>query len=261
MFWKDVKDYLYMVSTFAIVMLGIFIIRVVVGFLGFEISGLAWRITLQIVVVIFIFNSCYKLLYPLLLIIKGKYDEAIIRLDKLLKSFKGNTRNQIFFNIANCYHRKGEFDKSNEYLEQINEGEVDKNIRDVYYGLYAQNLLLLEKDFELVENYLKKSSLINKVPEGLPMQSYLELLKEKYQESTDLLQQYFEKKKTKNFIFEFKTILLIDKEFADIQNNFFVGLIYLRTGKLELAKKHLLEASACKYDNYYSKKASELLQK
>jgi len=54
-------------------------------------------------------------------------------------------------------YRKGNFGISIGYLDKMDKELIDQNLKAAYYGLYATNLLILEKDIGLAEKYLRKN--------------------------------------------------------------------------------------------------------
>ena len=49
---------------------------------------------------------------------------------------------------------------------------IDQNLKAAYYGLYTTNLLILEKDIGLAEEYLRKSVEVLNIPEMLPNEKF-----------------------------------------------------------------------------------------
>ena len=192
---------------------------------------------------------------------RGKYDESIGMLNKSVEKYKTKWRykNNALYNIANCYHRKGSFEESIGWLNKMNKEKFDKNLKGSYYGLYAMNLIMLERDIEQAEEYMEIAISNVTLSCNTLIQSYLELLKGNNRKADEYIQHYFYIKKSKRFVFGFFTILFIDRTFEKVMNNYFMGFYYMKKKQYEAAKKHLSEASRCKYENYYSEISKKLL--
>ena len=111
----------------------------------------------------------------------------------------------------------------------------------------------------MAEEYLKKSVDVLNIPEMLPIQAYLEVLKSNAEKANEFIRRYLREKRSKRLIFNISTTLALDRTFEKVENNFFIGISYYKMKNFELARKYLLESCSCKYDNYYSKRSNELL--
>jgi tetratricopeptide (TPR) repeat protein len=191
----------------------------------------------------------------------GKYAEGIEVLNKKLnKAWTKDVKNIYYFNIANAYNRMGDFEKSIENLNMIDEKKLDKNLKPNYYGLYASGLYWIEGDRNRILVYMEKSLEGNVLPNLDIVRSNIELLKGNKEGAERYINLYFKKKSEKSFVMGFKSMLIIDSYFEEIMSNLYIGMFYLDKGNEELAKKYLSLSADSKYENFYSSKAKELLR-
>jgi tetratricopeptide (TPR) repeat protein len=221
-------------------------------------------IVIFIVVIFVLFEFFLDFYIPIYIMFRGRYDEAIIKMKRLIerKKYNERSRDSAIFNLANCYHRKGDFDESINYLNKINQDTLDKNLKHVYYSLYAENLLMLERNIDLAEKYLNRASDSPKhYKELLAPYIFLNLLKGDIEKSNEYVQVMQNNRNRKSFIITRTIILLVDRKFKKIQDCYALGLHYYRMMSYDLAKKYLIESSNCSYSNCYSERAKLLLEK
>ncbi|HEX3028357.1 MAG TPA: tetratricopeptide repeat protein, partial [Clostridia bacterium] len=140
----------------------------------------------------------YKLLNPVRLLVKGNFDEAISKFNKLAEKYCNNAslKNVQLYNIACCYNRMGKFEESIDALNKIDSTKLGKNLSGAYYALFSSNLILLERDLELAEQYIDKSYVLLNKSCILLFKGYIEVLKGNRVKADDSIQGYF--KTTKN---------------------------------------------------------------
>lgn len=205
----------------------------------------------------------WKYIVPIRLINIGEYDRAIKEFEKLMKAHEGDwkTKNQIIYSIANCLHRKGDFEESIKQLNLIKVDEMDSNLSGAYYGLFAGNLINLKNNLDIAEEYLTKSQELLKLRSSLLYRCYLEMLKGNDIGATELINEFFHYDSERGMVFGLNTTLLIDKKFENMMCNYLLGIYYLHINDLESAIMYLTKASEYRYDNYYSRKSKELLER
>ncbi|KNF10206.1 hypothetical protein CLPU_1c03710 [Gottschalkia purinilytica] len=194
---------------------------------------------------------------------KGKYDELIEKCEENLEYGRLNKKQKNAFinNIAVAYHRMGNFIKSKEIFDKIDTGNLDKNLRYIYYTFKIENALLTDKYSENIEEYIKKALDIYKLSSFYPTLAYYEALHNNENKSLEYINNYINSDDSKKSIWSFfNTSLIFDKFIYDIENNYLIGITYLELEKSDLAKEYLLKATKCEYDNYFTSKARELLR-
>lgn len=197
------------------------------------------------------------------LIKKGELDQAIISLRELVGMYKKRwrtVRNPLIYSIAVCCHRKGDFEESIRWLEQMKKGKMDRNATRIYFGVYAANLLMLGRDLARAGQYLEKAELARIIPTDLLYRSYLELLKGNMEQADRWVGDFHSSTKTRRFMWAFFSFCTIDQRYADLLNNFLLGFYYVKKGEHEEAKRYLSAARRYPYQDYYSKRAAELLR-
>ena len=201
-----------------------------------------------------------KLASPLRYVLKGQIDTAInIYLKQIEKygQYK-SVYNANNYNIATCYNLKGDFEDSIEYLKKINETKLDKNLTSAYYFLFASDLILLERDIGLAEEYLLKSRETKILPGLVLLESCIETQKGNFTRAKELIMEY--KNNKKNIVALGLNIMFTVKKLENITNDFLIGLNYLKMNDLQKAKQSFEDVSKYEYDFYYVRKAKELLQ-
>lgn len=195
------------------------------------------------------------------LVLKGEYSKAIQNYEKIIERCGKFIRivNVLMYNISICYYRRGEFHKSEAYLDKIDLARCSKNIKWGYLGLKASNLILLEENVQVAEEYLKKSIQLFNSEECYPRLAYFEGIKGNQKEAFRYIEGYENKKKKRKVVIGSKVFLLFDKFIYDIENNYFLGMTYLKLNETQLAKEYLKKASKGQYENYFSKRAGEIL--
>lgn len=209
-----------------------------------------------------ILNVILKSMNNMKLLSKGEYNKAIQGFEGNIKKYERNKKivNAMIYNIAICHYRKGEFIESKAYLDKIDSSYCDDNVKYGYFGLQASNLIFLEENISEAEEYFKKADQLLDTEEGYPIRAYLEGIKGNSKEVLRYIESYINKEKKKKVVFSFnKSLLLYDKFIYDIENNFHIGAAYLKLNEPKLAKEYFIKASKGQYENYFSKKAEEIL--
>lgn len=201
----------------------------------------------------------FKTLKPNWLLSKGRYNEAVDSFKKIIKKCENKIkiRNVTLFNIALCYSRMGDFEKSDQYLSKVDTKIMGEYFKWDYFILNAMNIMLLGEEIDEVESYLQKALNILEKKEFYPTEAYFYALKGDNQECLNYIHMYLE------FIEEKRLARLInklDKFIYNVQNNFLIGACYLKMNNYVLAKQYLKKSYRCNYDNYFSKKSEELLK-
>ncbi|WP_077847081.1 hypothetical protein [Clostridium puniceum] len=93
------------------------------------------------------------------------------------------------------------------------------------------------------------------------IRAYFEAVKGNKEEALRYIEDYVNKEKKRKVIFSLKkSTLVYDKFNYDIENNYFLGMTYLKLNESQLAKEYFSKASKSQYENYFSKKAGEYLE-
>jgi tetratricopeptide (TPR) repeat protein len=220
-------------------------------------------INLFLAFIIIIAYKIFKMLKPTWLLTTGKYGEAIDQFNNIIKKYanKVKIRNVTLFNIALCYSRMGDFEKSDEYLNQIDIEMMNDYLKWDYFILNAMNVMLLGEDINEAEPHLQKAVSILKKKEFYPTEAYFYALKGNNEECLNYIHMYLDFMEGKRVLFSsVKSSMIMDKFIYNVQNNFLVGVCYLKMNNWVLAKEYLEKACKCNYDNYFSRKSKELLK-
>lgn len=212
----------------------------------------------------------YSVLSPMRHMIKGNYEQAIakMRLQLVSASYsrKPLLKASLLLNLANCFNRQGSIEQSLATLAEIDLSDIDdERFLFGYYGLYATNLVLQDEESERAAHMLHKAYALLPVPEILPLLAYSEASRRNHDRAEWYLSEYLSytaspKNATKKFIWSVKETTLVFDEFTmAIENNFYVGMAYLKLGHEDLARTHLSLAVKAEHPNYYSAKAREVL--
>lgn len=226
--------------------------------------GLVAFLGVAAVWVFLIWELYFNSIKPIQLMFQGEYDRALALLKKKLKSILVqlhiDSKNGILYNIANVYHRMGKFENSIEWLEKIERRKLDKVLKGAYYALYAQNMLMLKVDLNEAERYLEIASPLDKLTSINLSYLYFYILKNDLEKAGEKLQEYLdEKQNRKNLSMSFRTILIRDKEFLSVMENFIYGAYYQAINDRDRARESFEKAYSCPYDNCYRAKAGEWL--
>ena len=250
----------------------IFIVMIVSFILGFasafwdiHLSPETWIVIFVLAFLILFGSGIYNLMNPTRFLSKGMYNKAIEEFNNIINKYKGNDRvmNAMNLNIASCYSRLGDFQRSIEYLDKIDSKTraIDKNLTFAYSGLYVVNLMLLDREYEKIEEHLKKVVEINDLIEFYPIRAYFEALKADEKKTLDYIEKYQNRKENRKFILSFmNTSLVFDKFTIDVENNFFIGMSYYKLNDFKSAILYLSKIINYEYDNFYSRKAREILE-
>ena len=89
--------------------------------------------------------------------------------------------------------------------------------------------------------------------EAYPIRAYFEAVKGNQKEALRYIEAYINKEKRRKVIFSLrKSTLVYDKFTYDIENNYFIGMTYLKLNEPQLAKEYFSKASKSQYENYFS---------
>jgi len=199
------------------------------------------------------------------LMFRGEYQQALVFFQKDLKNrfASQNIKKVAIYNIALIYHRQGQFENSMQWLQKLDSQKMDRNLQSIYYGLYAVNLLFLERNFDQVADYLSKSFALLRRPQAYLCFSYLYILQADIQQAANAIDEYHSLKKnvskTQQSFGLFKVRLIFDREFDNLLENLFMGIYYQTINEISLAREFLAKAAVYPYDNFYKSKAFELL--
>lgn len=249
------KLYIRFIIYFVFALLLGIIIGSVLGSLHADLNFSDWLLLWLIILLFALIIILYNILKPNRLLIKGKYNRAIKHFIKISKKYKNNNKikNASIYNIALCYHRMGDFASSEKYLNRLDLNVIDNNLKWGYYKLSATNLVLLKKKGKKLQKYIDNAKNIYNLPELYPVISYVETLKKNNITAEFYINTYLNKPKIQKYILSFSNYSLITDNFTyEIENNFFIGLAYLKMKNNSLAMKYFQQSCNCKYDNYYS---------
>lgn len=210
----------------------------------------------------------YSFSNPLRLMAKGKYAQAIKQMQKTLNAFTyrhyQTLRCSMIYNLAICYNRAGDLQRSRTVLDQIDLPNLkDKKLRYGYYCLYAGNLLLLEEEPEEAVEMLDKAIIICNTLELRPLLALGESCRGNFEAALEYIKSYqTSPDKEKKIVFSVReSTLIIDAFTLKVEYNYFIGLTYLKAGKQESAAPYFKKAAEWKFDNYYSTKAKKNLSR
>ena len=207
--------------------------------------------------------SCFKIYSPIWLSMRGDYESAIDRLDRLLSSkrLSKRIRGTCLYNKALCQHRTGMLKESNVTLDQVSADELDSNLEAAFHGLQGTNLLLQEEDLKSAKELLEQAYSVTRLSSYVPTLGYCELLLGNNVRADELIAGYLDKSRgRKNTSFGLLCFLVTDKVFSQASCPFFLGLYFLKKADLASAKSHFLVASNLDVANIYSEKATQMLQ-
>lgn len=193
---------------------------------------------------------------------KGEYSKAIEDFKKTMKKHGRNTKivNAMLYNISVCNYRKGDFHEVESCLDKMDLKSCDNNIKWGYFLLRANSLILLEENVHAAIEYYEKSLELFNPEEAYPVKAYFEAVKGEQKEALRYIEGYINKEKMRKVIFSLKkSTLVYDKFVYDIENNYFLGMTYLKLNEPQLAKEYFTKARKSQYENYFSKKAGEYL--
>lgn len=229
---------------------------IILALLDIDVPLIIWIIIILLVGIFFI----AKLANPLRYVLKGQIDTAVTMYLKQIEKYDQykSVYNANNYNIAMCYNLKGDFEASIEYLKKLNETKLDKNLTSAYYFLFASDLILLERDMELAEEYLLKSRKTKVLPGLVLLESCIETQKGNFTRAKELIMEY--KNNKKNMVALGLNIMVTVKKLENITNDFLIGLNYFKMNDLQQAKQSFEDVSKYDYDFYYVRKAKELLQ-
>lgn len=195
---------------------------------------------------------------------KGEYNKAIEIFKKTMKKHwrNGKIVNAMLYNISVCNYRKGDFYEVESYLDKMNLNSCDDNVKWGYFFLRASSLIFLEENINAAMKYYEKAVEIFNPEEAYPVRAYFEAVNGNKQEALRYIEVYVNKEKRRKIIFGLKkSTLVYDKFIYDIENNYFLGITYLKLNEPQLAKEYFSKASKCEYENYFSKKSGDYLEK
>lgn len=187
---------------------------------------------------------------------EGKFEEAIKIYEDLHKkhTLKDKKYKGLYLiNISKCYYRMGKFKKSNQTLERFDLKELDDNYKIMYYGMYASNLALMEKDLEKAHNYIVMARKLYDLPDLILNQAIIERVQNK-ETAGETFAEYKEKASVS------KKASKGDTFGQDVVENYLVGLYYQKSNEKDKAKEYFEKASKCEYENYFSSKAKGFIK-
>lgn len=211
-----------------------------------------------VISLVFILYKWIKLIH---LISSGNYLKAIDYSNALLIKYKGkkSLTNPILLNIANCYNRTGNFQKSIEILDEIDTKNLDKNRSFALAVAYGSNLILLEENINVIKMYFEKTLAMTKLIEYYPLFANYEVLVGNNDAASEYIEKYIHQDKHKKIKLVGGDLFVFDKFSINIENNYSIGLYYVKIGDSNSAKEYFKKSAECKYDNYYSRKSKEFL--
>lgn len=165
------------------------------------------------------------------------------------------------------YHRKGDFQTSLEYLDQIDVTHLEdekmlngKIFKGICLSLRAYNLMFLgEKDASVSELFAEASIFFNHPTIKIPRAAF-EASIGNHLLASRLFREYQEEKDT-GWKYKLGFIsFFVEKEFQYIHDQFMTGLYFKHLDEFEQAKKHFQKATLCKQHNYYVEEAKNQLK-
>lgn len=238
------------------------IIGGILGFSGIRLELKDWVIIYLVVVFIALLFIITRGMNSLNLLYKGQYSKAIEGFMKTKNKYGSNAKivNAMLYNISVCNFRKGDFYEVENYLDKMDLKSCDENIKWGYFLLKANSLILSGQNINAAIEYYEKAVELLDPEEAYPVKAYFEAVKGNQKEALRYINAYINKEKRRKVIFGLKkSTLVYDKFVYDIENNYFLGMTYLKLNEPQLAKEYFNKASKCKYENYFSKKAGEYL--
>jgi len=239
------------------------IFGVILGFSRIHIEMKDWVIIyfgVVISAVLFVIIRGMNNLNPLY---KGEYSKAIESFKKTMKKHGRNIKivNAMLYSISVCYYRKGDFYEVKSCLDKMDLKSCDDNIKWGYFLLRASSLILLEENVHAAIEYYEKAVELLNPEEAYPIGAYFKVVQGNQKEALRYIETYINKEKRRKVIFGLKkSTLVYDKFTYDIENNYFLGMTYLKLNEPELAKEYFSKASKSQYENYFSKKSGEYLE-
>lgn len=234
----------------------------ILEFSGIHLDMIGGAIIFLFVVICMLLFIIARSFNSLKLLHKGEYSKAIEGFKKNMKKYGNNTKivNAMLYNIAVCNYRKGDFCEMEAYLDKIDLKSCDDNVKWGYFFAKANGLILLEENINGAIEYHEKASELLNIEGAYPVKAYFEAVKGNQKEALMYINAYFDNEKRRKVIFDLKkSTLVYDKFVYDIENNYFLGITYLKLNEPQLAKEYFIKASKSKYENYLSKKAGEYL--
>ncbi len=215
------------------------------------------------VFLIFLLLIRFNLFISKKLMISGKFDQAIVNLKKCKGKYRilKSITNNIHHNLAFCYHYMGDFDKSNNELDNIELDKVDENMKFAVLLSYSNNFLELNTNKDQALEYINQCSKIMDIPEIKINLAYLDLIQNNINSSKKKLEEYFTQSKQATKIkIGLITTLIFPKKISDLQINYRIGKILWANNEIEEAKKYLTLVKDSKYKSYYGIKSKEILE-
>ena len=201
-----------------------------------------------------IFN---RWIWPLWLMARGEF-ELVVDLfkDRAAHAEDQETKNDAYYNIANCYFRQGKYPSSVSWLDKIDTHKLTEELCGKYYSLFANNLIMTRNDLELAGRYLEKARPTMDPDNYSIYKCHLELLLNNRQIAEQLFPLMARKKK--KFFINMNS-LHPDTPFNNLMKNYVSGMYHRAYGDPKLAEKYLKKATIFPYRNGISEHARELL--
>jgi len=198
---------------------------------------------------------------PVQMLNQGKYEQAIAIMSKVEAKNKGTLgyKRQALYNIALCYNLLGKFSESLNILEQIKASKLDRNLQAGFWSLYASNLIALDQNIDLAEEYINSASQVLDLPSISIAKAHIQLLKGNNVEAEQYIQEALSKEKPKKVQFGFWSTFLLDPALNSLTENYSLGMYYYTKKDMEQAKLYLEKAGLYEHANYYTNKAGEIL--
>jgi tetratricopeptide (TPR) repeat protein len=247
--------------------MGIFIIigvimGIVAGFFNIDPLNPIFILILIVIVSVIMFLSFGKnWILPIQMLNQGKYEQAIAIMSKVEDKNKGmlGYQRQALYNIAICYNLQGKFKESLNTLDQIKDSKLDRNIQAGYWSLYASNLIAIDENIDLAEEYIDNAAQVLDLPTISIAKAHIQLLKGNIVEADHHIQDALSKKKPKKVQFGFWSTFILDPSLNYLMENYSLGMYYYTKKDTEQAKLYLEKACLYEHANYYTKKANEIL--
>lgn len=204
---------------------------------------------------------------PMRLAIKGKYNKSLKIYKRTLKrkwlTNKNNVYSSAILNIARINLIIGDFEESIKWLCGIDIEKINDKLKASYYSNYALNLLLLEKDLDIAEDYFKKAEEFSflKLPPSYIVECYLSILRGNKEEATILLHRHLEEFNIDKIQKFYPGLLFcfVDKKAVNLLNNYLIGYCFKALGDNIKAKEHFQLVSQYPYNNFFKQKSLETL--
>lgn len=220
-------------------------------------------IAVAVCLLAFLCINSLKVYRAVWLMFRGNYQSAVQCFDNLLQQdrLSKTIRGICVCNKANCQHRMGMLNESIVTLGQVDREKLDSNLRAAFDGLHGTNLLLLESELPMAQQYLESAYSQTKLSSYILPLGCCELLLGNLRKADELVTSFLnEANRRKNLAFGLRTTLLTDKAFSKCASEFLLGLYFMKKTDTKMARQHFAQATNCRVSNIYSEKARQLLR-